>query len=464
MRLLKLGWRNAAAVAVTLTLIFFVGRGALLAQTSTPAPFILTAPMSLADALNIALKQNPTVLRAQKDLEASQGVVIQTRAIAIPKLQSRGNYSAVQSSDVDKPPEPIPGFTFGTEQSWATQIRLTQSIYEGGRITSSLRAAKLTEEKSALDYQTAIADTVLAVLIAYDDVLLDAELIKVQEASMELLTRELTDTTRRYNAGTVPKFNVLRAEVELANVRPKLIRARNRYKISRNVMVNTLGFTLPREVTEEIPLNLTGKLEAEPYNIELSKAIALGLERRPELGSLRKTQGLRQEDLVNARSGYKPSLQAYAGYDAHSSIFTSDLTDYVHGWITGVELNWDLFDGFLTKGKVKEARAQFEKAGVEYDDAQRRIELEVRTAYSTFVEAGEVLKSQQLAVEQAEEAVRLASARSAAGTGTQLDLLSAQTALTDARTTLVQALYEYSVARSRLDRATGVNVPSPKSP
>jgi outer membrane protein TolC len=450
-------------VVVTLAVGWLCPAPASQDQTSSQQASILNAPMSLADALNIALKQSPTILKAQKDLEASQGVVIQTRAIAIPRLEASGNYSAIETSDVDRPPTTIPGFTFGTDQSWATRIRLTQSIYEGGRIASSLRTAKLIEERSALDYQTAIADTVLAVQVAYDDVLLYAQLITVQEASIELLTRELTDTTRRFNAGTVPRFNVLRAEVELANARPKLIRARNRYRISRNVLVNTLGFNLPKEVTEDIPMTLTGKLDADAYNIELGRAIALGLERRPELGSLRKVQSLRQEDIVNARAGYKPSFQAFAGYDAHSSIFSSDLTTEVHGWITGVEMNWDLFDGFRTKGRVKEAQAQFEKAGVEFDEAQRRIELEVRTAYSTFIESAEVLKSQQLAVEQAEEAVRLASARSSAGTGTQLDVLSAQTALTDARTTQVQALYDYSVARSRLDRATGVNIPLPKS-
>src|SRR5262249_20113848 len=124
-RTVKISRWRLVPVACALAICSIVDRADLFGQTSAPAPFVLTAPMSLADALNIALKQSPAVLRAQKDLESSQGVVIQTRAIAIPRLQGRGNYSAVQSSDVDKPPEPIPGFTFGTEQSWATQIRLT---------------------------------------------------------------------------------------------------------------------------------------------------------------------------------------------------------------------------------------------------------------------------------------------------------------------------------------------------
>jgi outer membrane protein TolC len=274
-----------------------------------------------------------------------------------------------------------------------------------------------------------------------------------------LLESELGDTSRRFNAGTVPRFNVLRAEVELANAQPRLIRAKNSFRIAKNNLANLLGLTPPRDTLQDVPLTLSGKLEAEPYAIDLPQAIAIALERRTELASLRKAEALRREDITGAKGGYKPSVQAFAGYDAHSSIFSSDLTREVHGWIAGVQVSWDIFDGLRTSGKVKEAQAHYERAGIELDDAGRRIELEVRTAHSNFIEAGEVLKSQEKVVEKAEEALRLATSRSGAGTGTQLDVLSAQTALTEARTTQTQALHDYSVSRARLERAVGANLP-----
>jgi outer membrane protein len=299
------------------------------------------------------------------------------------------------------------------------------------------------------------------VQVAYYDVLLAVQQITVQEASVELLTRELADTTRRYNAGTVPRFNVLRAEVELANARPKLIRARNAYRISKNNLINQLGFNVPKETLEDIPLTLSGKLTAEPYKIDLPQAVAMALDRRTELEALRKTQALRKEDIVNAKAPYKPSVQAFGGYDVHNSILSPDIGDEKYGFIAGVQLNWSLFDGGRSRGRVVEARALYERAGVEVDDAGRRIELEVRTAYSNFIEADEVLKSQEKVREEAEEALRLSRARSEAGTGTQLDVLSAQTALTEARTTQILALHGYSVARARLERAIGINIPKP---
>ena len=452
-----LNWRGCVALIWLCLSIRLIHAGSSLPLTHA----FTTEPLSLADAINIALRQNPDILRAQKDLEAAQGVVVQTRAIAVPKLQATGSFSAVQSTDIDSPHLNIPNFnfSFGTEQSWASQIRLVQSLYEGGRILSSLRVARLTKERSLLVYQTAVADTVLAVQLAYYDVLLDAREIIVEEESVELLSRELADTKRRYDAGTVPQFNVLRAQVELANQQPKLIRAKNNYRIAKNTLANILGFNIPKNTIEDIPLNLSGKLEAEPYQVDLPHAIALALERRTELASLRKDQALRFEDVVSAKAGYLPTVQAYGGYDLHSSMFSSDLTYDIYGWIAGVQVSWDIFDGFRTKGKVMEAKAQYEKAGVELDDTMRRIELDVRTAYSKFIEAADVLESQKKVVEQAEEALRLASARNDAGTGTQLDVLSARTALTDAQTTQIEALHDYSAARARLERSVGQNIP-----
>ena len=130
-------------------------------------------------------------------------------------------------------------------------------------------------------------------------------------------------------------------------------------------------------------------------------------------------------------------MQAFAGYDAHSSLFNTDLASDVHGWIAGVQLSWDIFDGLKTQGKIKEASALAQRAEVELEDTARRIELEVRTAFSNFIESRELLESQKKVVEQAEEALRLATVRSQAGTGTQLDVLGAQTALTEARTTQI---------------------------
>lgn len=432
------------------------------ASLTNPLPGWITRPLSLADALNTTLQQNATIQKAKNDLDSTHGLIVQTRAIAIPKLQASGDYTATDPKAVEN----FPG-TSQPDQNWNASLRIVQSIYEGGRLGSALRAARLTKEQALLQYQTVVSDTLIATRIAYYDVLLAAQQIVVNEASVNLLGRELEDQQRRLEAGTVPRFNVLRAEVAAANARPALIRARNAWRIAKNNLSNLLGFDLPRDVWEDIPLQLTESLTAEPYQVDLPAAIAQALEKRTELGALRKAELLQDENIINARSGYQPSLQGFAGYGWRNASFNApvELGHAIHGWNVGAQLNWDIFDGFLTRGKVIQARAQRERAKNELIDNSRRIELEVRTAYSTFIEAREVLESQEKVQEQAEESLRLARARTDAGTGTQLDVLNAETALTQSRTTQIQALRDYAVARARLERAIGqdlVRVPAGK--
>jgi len=428
------------------------------AEASTNNRPLLTRPLSLPEAIDLALQQNANVLKGRADLEAAYGLVLQTRAIVLPSVRSTGNLQAADPGLREQFPTPLPVNL--PDNTWFVDIRVTQSLYEGGRMKSALREAKLTKEQAVSQFESVIADTVLDVQLAYYDALLAQQQILVQEASVNLLTNQLVNTRARFEAGTVRPFNVLRAEVELANAQPRLIRARNASRIAKNNLATLLGFDIPKDVWDDIPLNLSDKLEARPMAIELPSAIGQALDRRPELMVLTKAERLRREQIHDSRAGYKPSLRAYGGYQARNFSFSDDIAQEVHGWTTGLQLSWDLFDGLATQGRIQQATALHDRARVELIDAKRRIEQEVRTAYSTFMEAREVLESQRKVVEQAEEALRQVTELNKAGAegGTQLDVLSSQTALTDARTTQIQALRDYDAARARLERAIGQNV------
>lgn len=438
--------------------------------TSTNVPGWITQPLSLVDALNLTLKQNSTIQKAQADLESQRGVVIQTRAVALPTVAASGNASRSDQSLIQNFPFSSSGGSTNAFQpiltprdSWSSAITLTQTIYQGGRTLSALRAAQLTKDQAMLNYESTVADTLLATRIAYYDVLVAEQQIIVNEASTNLLGKEFEDQQRRYDAGTVPRFNVLQAEVALDNAIPPVINARNTYRINKNNLSVLLGYNLPRDVWEDIPLNLTDKLDSDPYNIELPAAIAEALQKRTELQALRKTEALQRENIINAKAGYKPTISAFAGWDWRSSEFDPDPNNKIeyNGWQIGGQFSWNIFDGMLTRGRVIQAKAELAHAQADVEDRARQIELEVRTDYSSFINAREVLQSQMKVQEEAEEALRLANARADAGTGTQLDVLNAQTQLTQARTTQVQALHDYDVARARLRRAIGEELTSP---
>ncbi len=420
-------------------------------RASNSVTNILSQPLSLVEAVNIALDRNPAVLKSQKELQASHGISVQTRAIALPAVRLTGQYQIQDQALVES-------FTnLRQDQNWGVGVRLVQSFYEGGRIKSSLRSAKLTLQQAELRHQDVLLETVLLTETTYFDILLAAEQIEVQQASVKLLEQQLNDTKRRFEAGVVPQFNVLRAEVEVANTRPRLIRARNSYRIAKNNLANTLGYDLPSTVWEDIPLKLTTPLAETPYKIDLQEALNQALTNRTDLAANRKALSAREEDIKFAKAANYPSLQGFVGYDVRNSILTDDLSVEKNGWVAGAQLSWDLFDGLRTQGKVEEARARFDQAEIAVDELRREIELNVRTAFSNFNEAREVLESNRKVLEQAAEALRLATSRYSAGTGTQLDVLSAQTALTDARSTQVQALRDYQVSVARFERVVGLS-------
>jgi outer membrane protein TolC len=437
-----------------------VASGILCAGAGVAAPAWPTNALSLGESLSLALQGNAAIQKGRQDLEEAHGLSIQQRAVSLPRVTAGGAYQQIDTGRIESVTfaPGAPAVSFQNSQSWNANITVTQPVLAGGRLASARRSSALTKEAALSNYRALVANTLLDVRIAYLDVLLAIEQIHVQEASVQLLERELADTRRRFEAGTVPRFNVLRAEVELANARPPLIRARNQLRTGRNNLATLLGFDVPKDAGDEIPLALSDSLQAEKLDVSLSGAINKALQTRPELEASRTAVRLRGEDVIQARADYFPTLGGTAGYGWQSRNFVQDLSQDLNGWTVGAQVTWNVFDFGTTRGKVRAARSREEKARIDIGDVQRRIELEVRTAHSGFTEAREVLASQSKVIEQADEALRLANARAEAGSGTQLDVLSAQTALTQARTVYSQALHDWSVARARLERAMGDGV------
>jgi outer membrane protein TolC len=433
--------------------------GAAAQNAGTNSTTLISQPLSLLESLNIALQQNATILKAKNDLQAQYGVVVQTRAVALPHLQATGQYKQTERQAIESFPSTT-NSVLQPDQNWNLNVQVVQTVYDGGRTIAALRAAGATKQQALAQYKSTVADALLSVRLAYYDVLLAQQQISVHEASVNLLQKELEDQQHRFDAGTVPKFNVLRAEVAVANERPNLIRARNQFRVAKNNLSNLLGYNLPRDIWEDVPLNLSDALDNAPYEVNLPDAIQDALGNRSELTALRKGVELQKLNIVNARSGYQPTVQVFAGYGWNNSQFIDphNLGYTLHGWNAGAQMSWDIFDGLLTRGKVVQAKALYERSKTDLVDQSRQIELQVRTAYSDFVEAKEVLDSQQKVQEEAGEALREAEARAAAGTGTQLDVLDAQTSLTQARTTQIQALHDYDAARARLERAIGADM------
>jgi outer membrane protein len=272
---------------------------------------------------------------------------------------------------------------------------------------------------------------------------------------VHLLESQLKDQQNRFEAGTVPRFNVLQAEVALYNQIPQLITAQNNYRISKITLAKTLGLDFQPGRGENPPLDVVGEMPYNPRTISLVDAIELGKQRRAFLKQARANVLNQLQQVRTAAGQYLPTITATGGGEWVSSPTSSSWHDISKGWVAGVQGSMPIWDSGAIAGQVIQQRALLSEAKITYDDDVRQVELEVQTAYSNLQQNRELIVSQEKNVEQAEEALRLAKARLDAGAGVQLDVLNAQVQLLTAQSTRLQALFGYNSSLAEFDRATG---------
>jgi outer membrane protein TolC len=433
---------------------------------------------TLNDAILTALQRNADIRRAREEIERTKGLYIEMRAAALPQIGSTGvfsdtdphlqvNHGAPTNNTATPTPTPVGGTGTGTssfstfggaERSYNVRIQATQVIFAGGRIISRIRAADFSRDSSYYAFRNVIDQVISTVRQQFYQILLNRALIGVQQESVKLLQSQLQDQQNRFEAGTVPRFNVLQAQVALSNQYPNLIAAQNNYRISQLQLAKTLGLDFDPNRGDAPPLEAVGELQYHPRRMPLAQAIELAKERRPFLKQQKANMLADAEQVRVARAGYFPQINATAGSEVRSSAFTDNPRDVSSGYIFGATGTWAIWDWGATYGAVQQALAILHEAQITYDDAGRQVELEVQQSDSNLKQSAELVRATEQSVGQAEEALRLASARLSAGAGTQLEVLNSRVEVTVAQSNRLQALYNYSTALAEFDRVTATEV------
>lgn len=409
----------------------------------------MPATLDLKTAIGFALENNFTIRQARERIRQQAGVEIQVRAREIPNVSASGDYTANRHEiSTYSPPAP---------SAWSISLQARQVLYAGGGVTASVKGARLTREAAELELEGIINQQLLAVRSQFYTVLLGKEKITVQEENVRLLEKQLQDAQNRFNAGSTSNFDVLRAQVALANGQPPLIQARNDYRISIEQLRQVLGFVAAASGADvaKVP-EFSGSLAVgEATKVELADALGAAHAKRPELQQLTRIEQAGEQNVKASRSGYQPEFDLVGGYLWLRSPFSAAWNDRLQGWTAGVQAQWNIFDGRATAGRVVQARSQLEQARLSLAETTLAVDVQVRQAYSSLVEAWELVQASTKTVDQAQEALRLANVRYGAGTATQLDVLTSEVALTQARLNELQADYGYNVAVATLRQAMG---------
>jgi len=425
---------------------------------SSPAAAEAPARLSLGDCVRMALERNHALLAESERLDAARAVVGQAGSYFLPKITlsetymrsdnpvmafgSKLNQGGFTAADFDPAklnnPAAVDNFNFRAE--------LVQPVFNGGSELVGYKRAKLGLKAAEKGLQRTRDETVFQVIRAYYGVMLAAEYVKVADKAHDTTSRHLKSAQQFFDQGMIVESEVLLAKVRLAEVSQMRIKAVN----SLDTAKAALNMLMGRE--QDAPLEPSDALAACEGPGELGAYLEEAKSRRADLAGMEINVRNMEAGVDMARTGYLPNLNLIGRYELDDKDpFRGRGESYT---VMGV-LSWNVFDGFLTTKKASEAKANYNAAGHMYEQMKQGVLLEVRQAYNGAVEAGQRVEVARTAVDEGEEALRIIERRFDSGMARMLDVLDAETALTRARTGLVQALYDQNVSMASLRLATG---------
>ncbi len=410
-------------------------------------------PLTLQECLDVALKTHPLLRLSLKQLEAARARLEQTKAQWRPELTFNGiqrRQGPTVSFVVPLPPPAPPRSVEIIKRDTRTlTAEFRQSLLTFGRSSASIQSAASQVNAVSATVQATRSQLILLVTEAYANVLAAQALEEVAQQSVERVKEVLRIAKARYEAGVAPKFDVLRAEAELAAAEEQLLSARNGVALAKANLNQLLG--RPTDAPIEVA-PLPEPMDIPPEVLRSEPFIKQALAHRPELKSSEWQIKAAQELVRLAQADRKPVLLLTGNYTRQTA--TGFAEDYQ--WGVNLVVQFPIFDSGRRESLVREREATLEQAIAQREQLERQVALEVEQAVRNLQVALQRLKTARAALVSAEEAYRLAQVRYEAGVGTQVEILDAQVALTRARAAEVQALYDAHKAFARLVYATGL--------
>ena len=414
----------------------------LIATSSWSAQLSLT----LADAIQIALKNNPEIEIAAQQYEANKGLLTQARSFYYPRLTAGADYGRINIDDL----RPVDEDNVGRGLLKASQL-----IYDFGRTTGLIESSSFNLDASSEALKQVYQNIVFSVKRDFYSVLENIRLITVAEQAVKNYEQQLYRAQKFYEAGVRTRIDVTNAEVNLSNQKLNLLRANADQKTARVQLEKVLG-EIPNNgdyelVTDEPALEDLAESKPEMPD-QLDNLLFTAQENRPGLKRFSFLVQSAESAIKQAKGDYWPSINATGDYNAYDT----DISTLTDQWQIGVGLTWEFFSGFETDGKVAEAGARLREVEAGLREFDLSITQEVTDSYLRADENREGVDIADQTLNLAKENLALADGRYKAGIGDVLEFNDAVLLLTENQSNLVVTYYNYLTELARLERAIGV--------
>jgi outer membrane protein TolC len=441
---------------------------------------------SLRRAIQVGLANSRTLEDAEYGVEVAKQQVREAWGSILPDISANMSYSRnLLLQEIFLPAEFFGGepgelrpIKVGTDNTWTAGVAVSQPLFEFGVFTGVSAAGQFRSLQEEIVRGTT-QQVVTAVRRAYFNTLFAREELRVTEESIGRVRQNLNETRSLFRAGLVSEYDMLRFEVELANVEANLERAQNGVTAAERALLVEMGLDPDVRITVEGQLNEMDPDDLESNSVENRDVILLAglpqvqeeevdaligsaLSRRSDLRQIRSTIQLEEAQVRIEKSEFFPRLTLFSNYnilaqeDGSPNFFGEVDNQRTKTAAAGLRVEMPIFRGFERFARVSRARATVRQSETRLDRAEQETLNQVRSLFDAVLEARARARSQRRAVEQALRGYEIASAEYREGIGSQLQVTDAEVALRQSEFNYAQAVYDHLSARAQLELAVGL--------
>ncbi len=417
---------------------------------------ITTHALTLEEGLKLVVDKGRDVTIARSDEDAARAAVSLARSPWLPFVDIYGRQTWLEYQPAEKLPPSfiVPGgpssFPASQDNFFTYGVKATQLLYDFGKTSSSIDAAKYGLKAREIETQRTRNQTARDFIIAYLDLLEADKLLQVAKEEVQSYEAHKKDTEAMYSAGVVTKNEVLQADVTLADSRQRLVSAEN----LRSIRASKINSLLLKPLNDEVQVE---EVSAAPATgITLEQAWSTAEAESSDLKDLDANIASREENLRAVRAEYLPTVYLSGGYEYSENRYMVHQDNWT--LIAGVNVN--LSSGGATSSRVDMALSEVRSLKLTHDKLLDGIRLEVKSAYLDLQSSSQKIEVAKTAVSQAEENLRLQRLRYREGVGTATDVLDAVTLLTTSESNTWKALYGFKRAEADLLYSMGRDLAS----
>jgi outer membrane protein TolC len=405
--------------------------------------------LTVEAAVRLAVANHPAVARAEHGLAAAEARIGSSRSPSYPDLALSGAYTRI--APVPKIEVMGGAMELAPENNYDVHLGLRQTIYDFGRTGTAVDIARAGRDAAADYVEQVKSGIAYRTIAAFNSIMILRENVAVLDDQISALNEHIEVSRNKVRAGTATDFDVLTTQVRTAAA------TNDRIDAASNLDAQEILFRQLVGLPSEVPVKLSGDFVRTERGLDAAPLLVMAFADRPEMTAARDAELTAGLEVRLASLGDRPSLTLSLSSGMKTG-YPDNLNQLKANYAAGFDFRVPIFNGHRTRSQRREAEARLRSAQARTDDLKREITAEVEQAIARARASWEKTKNTEVLVKQAEEAVAMARSKYEAGVVTNLDLLDAQTTLTQTRLGYLRSLFAYSMSLVELDRATGKKV------